>query len=493
MVLNRLNSHREPMSSVDKAWLRMERPTNLMMITTVMMLEDKIDLARLKDMLEARFLSYKRFKQRTIQDNLNAYWEDDPNFDIRNHAHRRALPGEAGKEELEELVSDLMSTPLDFSKPLWQYHLVENYNGGCALIIRIHHCYADGIALMQVLLAMADTDLKETRSPAGDNRGDEEEAGVIDRLLEPAGELVRSTFKFGRGLLGEGFDLVRHPTHAIDYARIGMGVAAEVAKIGLMSDDPPTRFTGKLGARKRAAWVEPLPLDEVKAVGKALGCSINDVLLSCVCGALRAYLVEAGDPVEGLEIRMVVPVNLRPLDQEIKELGNQFGLVVVALPVGIENPLERLYRVRDCMQELKDSYQAHVFFGLLSALGKGPDVMQQTALDLLSKKGTAVMTNVPGPQQALYIAGAKLAEIMFWVPQSGNMGMGVSILSYNNYVHFGLVTDEKLVSDPQTIAEDFGKEFEKLLLITLMEPWGEPRDAQDVEDSLGNGLGQSDE
>ena len=121
------------------------------------------------------------------------------------------------------------------------------------------------------------------------------------------------------------------------------------------------------------AWAEPLPLDEVKVMGKALGCSINDVLLSMAAGALRDYLEEHGDPVDGVEIRAIVPVNLRPLGQGHK-LGNHFGLVFLDLPIGMEHPLERLYEVRRRMRALKGSYQPVIALGLLSAVGYGPRI-----------------------------------------------------------------------------------------------------------------------
>ena len=237
-----------------------------------------------------------------------------------------------------------------------------------------------------------------------------------------------------------------------------------------MGEDSRTRFKGRPASAKRVAWAPPLPLAEVKVIGKALDCSVNDVLLACVAGALRAYLVDKGDAVEGVAIRALVPVNLRPLEQA-KNLGNHFGLVFLSLPVGIEHPFERLYEVRRGMRELKGSYQAMLAYALLAAVGAGPQRMQDQVLDMLSQNATAVMTNVPGPQKPLYLAGAKIDELMFWVPQSGNIGMGVSILTYDSRVQFGLVTDRKLVPDPEAIIARFAPEFEKLVLMTLMGPW----------------------
>jgi diacylglycerol O-acyltransferase len=147
-------TNRERISGVDTAWLRMEQPTNLMMIVGVMMFDRKARLADVKRVLAARFLAFRRFRQRAVQDATGSWWETDEDFDMAAHVRKVSLPGKAGKEELEAMVSELASTPLDSSRPLWQFHLVDNYGGGSALITRIHHCYADGIALIQVLLSM---------------------------------------------------------------------------------------------------------------------------------------------------------------------------------------------------------------------------------------------------------------------------------------------------------------------------------------------------
>ncbi|RUQ38194.1 MAG: wax ester/triacylglycerol synthase family O-acyltransferase [Candidatus Competibacteraceae bacterium] len=476
----------ERISGIDTAWLRMERPTNLMMITGVMILSERLPYQRLREVIETRFLRhYPRFAQRAVQKAAGAFWEKDPHFDIGRHVLRIGLPGQADKSELERLASDLMSTPLDFSKPMWQFHLIEDYQGGSAVILRIHHCYADGIALIRVLLSLTDT--ASDALPAQIVEQDEEhaeDAGLFRRFFEPVDKVVHTTLKLGRELVEEGADIVMHPAHAFDYARNGARLAKEIARIALMSDDSRTRFKGELGVSKRVAWAEPLDLREVKTIAKVLGGSVNDVLLAAVAGALRAYLVEQGDPIpENLQLRAIVPVNLRSQEKAAR-LGNFFGLVFLSLPVGIANPLERVYEIRQRMNELKESYQPILALGLLGTVGMGPNMLQQPVLNILSRKASAVMTNVPGPAQALYLGGSRLSEMMFWVPQSGQIGMGVSILSYNNRVHFGLMVDQKLVADPQAVIGRFAGEFEKLLLTVLMSPWGQEPDSRRIEHTL---------
>ena len=166
----------------------------------------------------------------------------------------------------------------------------------------------------------------------------------------------------------------------------------------------------------------------------------------------------------------MVPVNLRPLEQAWK-LGNRFGLAPLVLPIGIANPIERVYAVRRRMAELKGSYQPLLAFAVLALTGLLVKPAQDAILGLFAKKTTAVMTNVPGPAQPLSFCGAVLRQNLFWVPASGDVGMGVSILSYAGGVQFGLITDRKLCPEPQLIIDRFAAEFEQLLLLAMMLPW----------------------
>lgn len=469
-------TRREKISAVDTAWLRMDRPGNLMMICGVMFFRQQVDYRRLRAVIEKRWLQFGRFYQRPVQTAAGAFWEADESFDIDQHIVHVALPGKGGGKELQALVSRLAATPLNPARPLWQFHLVENVNGGSALIARIHHCYADGIALVQVILSMTDSapngppamSPPPSRKPraAGEDH-------LLGDLAQPLSDALKLARKVGAALIDNGSDLWQHPEKAIALAKQVGSLAGEIAKLALMGQDSPTRFKGTPGVAKRVAWAEPLPLDEVKTIGRALGASVNDVLLSCVAGALREYLVGKGDATDGVMMRALVPINLRPLDKAYK-LGNQFGVVFLELPIGIDNPVERLYAVRANMRSLKGSFQPVLTLGLLAAAGAGPKMVQDQLIAVLARNASAVMTNVPGPQQPLYMAGRSIDRFMFWVPQSGDVGMGVSILSYNGKVQFGLITDRGLVPDPERVIVHFGHEFEKLVLTTLLCPWPRP-------------------
>jgi WS/DGAT/MGAT family acyltransferase len=466
---------REKIPAVDTAWLRMDRPENLMMICGVLCFRERVGVETMRAVVEKRFLLFKRFLQRPVQSPAAAFWEAAVDFDIEHHVVHAALPGAAGKRELQALVSRLAGTPLNPAWPLWQFHLVDNYRGGSALIVRIHHCYADGIALVQVLLSMTDVAPHgpPAMAPPSARRERVTKDDPVADLIAPFSGALKQALKIGSTLIEKGVGIWQHPAKAVALAEQGGAITGEIAKLALMGQDSPTRFKGAPGVAKAVAWAEPIPLDEVKTVGKALGASINDVLLSCVAGALREYLVDKGDATDGLTLRALVPVNLRPLDKAYK-LGNQFGVVFLDLPIGIENPVERLYAVRANMRQLKGSYQPILTLALLAAAGAGPKLLQDQLVAVLSRNASAVMTNVPGPQQPLYLAGSKIEQFMFWVPQSGDVGMGVSILSYDGAVQFGLITDRGLCPDPGRVIAGFGPEFERLVLTTLLSPW--PRD-----------------
>ncbi|MEO7432766.1 MAG: wax ester/triacylglycerol synthase family O-acyltransferase [Dokdonella sp.] len=477
------------MSKVDTAWLRMERPTNRMMICGVMMFVAPIDPVAIRQVLAERFLAFRRFRQKAVMGPSGAFWETDVDFDIDWHVRVARLPGASDKPELERFVSELTSSALDTSRPLWQFHLIEGYNApsgesGGVLVARIHHCYADGLALVQVLLSLTDTaPTPEAHAELAKTWLKRDRGTVLERLLEPMQGGLQKMLAAGEKTWAKVSQMMADPAVAAELAHEGGEITRELAIALTLSDDPPTALKGPLGVAKRVAWAEPLPLEEVKTLGKALGCTVNDVLLACAAGAIRGYLRDGGEDVDGLTIRATVPVNLRRLEHA-KKLGNHFGLVFLDLPIGEANPLRRLERVAASMRDLKGRRQAVVAFGLLAALGMAPAALQGPALELFSRKATAVATNVPGPQQPLFMAGVEVRELMVWVPQTGSIGLGLSILSYNGRVHFGVIGDSKRVSDPDAIVKLFAEEFEKLLMIALMEDWDEEIAAGDAEATL---------
>lgn len=466
------------MSRVDTAWLRMDNDVNLMMIVGVWLLTPAITLDALRERVADKLLKYERFKQKAVADAMGASWVTDDDFDIAHHVVSVPLlkkPGQSERAALQQRCGELATTALDASRPLWQFELIEDYEGGSALIARVHHCIADGIALISVMLSITDggndPPQRRKRKAVEDNA---ESDWLSDAVLKPLTDITIKAIGLGGGGVAKSLDMLSNPQQpllgSIDMARSGFQVINDAAAIALMADDSPTQLKGQPDGRKVVAWGEPMPLDQVKVIGKGLGCSINDVLLSCVAGAIGQYLMDRGEDPEGKEIRAMVPVNLRPLEKAW-QLGNRFGLVPLVLPIGIANPIERVYAVKARMAELKGSYQPLLAFAVLSMVGLFVKPVQDLVLGMFSKKATAVMTNVPGPAKPLTLVGSTLRQTMFWVPASGNIGMGVSILSYGGGVQFGLITDHALCPQPQHIIDRFEPEFEKLLMLTMMLPW----------------------
>ena len=460
----------ERMSTIDTAWLRMDTPGNSMMIVGVSATETPIRRTDFRRMVRQRLLCFDRFRQRAVADPLGASWVLDDDLDLDYHVPVVKLPGAGGKAELEALCAELAATPLDPARPMWQLHLVEHYLGGSAWITRVHHCYADGIAMIRVLLSMTEQD----PAPAMGGRAKSASSGPrgarpdvlpvlswIGRFTQPSGDILEHALAEGAKLLEAGIHQLFHPGKVSDLALQAGSMVGEFAHVVTLPDDPPTPLRGRISGEKRVAWGEPIPLDEVKALGRALDCTINDVLMSAVAGALGDWLRERGHPTGGLRIRASVPVNLRAADEPLT-LGNRFGLVFVEMAVGLTDPLERVAAMRETMTALKGSMQPPMTLMVLGVLGMLPATLQAPAVELLSRKGSAVVSNVPGPQAPLLMCGQRISEMYFWVPQSGSIGVGISILSYAGRVHFGMISDDALVSEPAEVIARIRPNFEAL-------------------------------
>jgi diacylglycerol O-acyltransferase len=434
-------TRRHALTAADGAWWQMEQPTNLMTITAVFTFREHTPIAVMRRLVEERLMKFDRFRQRVVRPAALArpHWEDDPAFDLDQHLRLADLEGDVDQETLQQYVGELMSTPLPKDRPLWQFHHVERYGGGSALVARVHHCIADGMSLVQVLLHLAD----------------EKPSFVV-----PKKRLTREQQQEAGGPLP--------PNRVVDAFKATGGLAKAIARVLDLRADPRTPFRGKLGREKLAIWSRPIPLDDVRAIGKQVGATLNDVLLSAVSGALKHYIEHRGHTADGLTLRAVVPVNLRAHDDIA--LGNKFGMVFLPLPVGGRSALDRLHLTKRAMDAIKKSPEAVVIFGLLRALGAAAMSLIETAVNLLGRKATAVMTNVPGPREPVRFFGAEVDSMMFWVPQSGKLGMGVSILSYCGQVRVGLAVDRNLVPDPHVIVDGFHRAIDELASATPQLP-----------------------
>jgi WS/DGAT/MGAT family acyltransferase len=440
-------------SHADAAWLHMDRPTNRMVINSVLWFDRPLDWARAQAVCEERLLDrFPRFRQR-VRSRLpgeSAVWQEDENFDPALHFHRLALPAPGDREALRLVVSDLASSPLDPDRPLWDMYLLEGYGDGCAVLVRMHHAIADGVALARVMLSLTDVDgrplpsagLREPEAPG---------------RLAPLGAVAGA----GRAVVHEALETVVHPRHAAALARSAAGDARTLAKLLLPDADPPTALKGDSHVAHSVAWSDPVLLRTVKALGHATGTTVNDVLVSAVAGAIGEYLRSGGDATD--EVHALVPFNLRPLDEPLpRDLGNRFGLILLELPVGMEEPFERLRAVHTAMAEIKASHEGAISYGIIELLGALPGSVEERLIDFFSAKGTMVLTNVPGPPRTVSFAGAPVRGVLVWAPCSGSVGMSVSIFSYAGKVTVGFLTDTGLVPDPQVLADGFRRQLRGL-------------------------------
>ncbi len=456
---------KQSLSSVDAAWYGMEDPTNLMMVSGIMMFDKPMEFEALKQLIKVRWLAFRRFRQRVVVPKnplQTPYWEDDPTFELSAHVRRMALPAPGDQTILQETASVLMSTPLDYSKPLWQFHLIENVGDGCAVFSRLHHALADGMALMFVLLSMTDmrrdAPAPKAKLPKVEDVRGGYLGGAVERAMKQGKTAVAQTLSLSGKLIDESRAIFDDPSRLNEWVDKGLEMSEVTARLILRPPDRQTLFRGALGVAKRAAWSEPLDLAEIKAIKNVTGGTVNDVLITALAGGLRRYMIQRGAEVDGVDFRVTVPVNLRKPD-EMMELGNKFGLVYLKLPIYVEDTLERLAVVSERMTALKNSSEAVVAMGILSGIGMTPADVQKQLVNLFGAKATAVMTNVPGPPVPLYLAGSKLTGIMFWVPQAGRVGLGISIISYAGKVWLGVATDAGLVPDPDQIIEGFYEEY----------------------------------
>jgi diacylglycerol O-acyltransferase / wax synthase len=466
----------EIMSSIDNFWLHMDHPTNLMIITGFMEFDNPLDFKKLTETFKNRLLCYDRFKKRVVRPMGgvgNATWEFDPKFDLRSHLHRIALPSPGDRESLQEIISDLTATPLDPTKPLWQAHYIENLkNGGTVLFFRIHHCIADGISLIRLLLSTADLEpdapwTSSVSEKKGEKISSRDFPPPFEKAFKKFDRLRRQAMKAGSFISKEIESSIEKPSHIIERAKLvskyAMDATTVVSKILLLPADRRTVFKGELGVRKSVTWTkEPLPVSDIKAIGKYFNATINDILVAMGTGALRRYLQQRHNLVGDLEIRVAMPINIRPLDAEI-ELGNQFSLILVALPVHIDDPVLRIREVQRRIKDLKEAPDAAIAYTLLNVLGVSSAKLAKIAATMFANKTTGVLSNVPGPRQGLYFSGEKIKKIMFWVPRIGGLGIGISIISYDGGVSLGICTDTGLVADPKSILKHFENEYRMLL------------------------------
>ena len=426
------------MAAADSAWLALDRPRNRMVVTAVLRLDGPVDAAAVCRLVVERLLpQYPRLSQRVVRRRvpwLRPRWADDPDFAVRRHVRSVRLDGSVGRAALQDLVGDLLGRPLALDAPPWELHVVEGADEAAgrrgAVVARFHHCLADGKALAEVLLHLTD-DVEPPPPSTADSATNRSGDGAASRWT-----LVRQAPSLAVGV-------VRTLVEVVSYLR-----------------EPRTALRGRLGTTKAVAWTEPHDLENVKRVADALDASVNDVLLAALAGGLRRHAERRGEPPR--DVRVVVPVDLRAGQRVGRHLGNRFGVVLVRLPVGEQDRFARVRAVVAATEAVKRSPQAVSTHLLLRLVGALPRPVSVAAAALLGGAASAVVTNVPGPRQPLSLIDRRLRSVVFWVPQVGRIGVGVSIFSYAGTVTIGVAADARLAVDPEALADDVDAEITEL-------------------------------
>ncbi len=437
---------REPMSRVDAAWFRMDSSANRMVITGFFDFEEHLDLDQFKKELDERLRPFERFHRRVVDPGGSLrlpYWEDISDFDIDEHVS--VVEDHTG--HLPETMAELAPLPFDPARPMWHAHVLQR-DTGSFVFFRIHHSIGDGQALVHVLLSLCEEAAPMEHREA-ERRRDPKWAGApATEPPEPA-----------------PLDVVKRVVSAPStWARTlwrNLSRAFVLLRLLVLPPDSDTVLRGKLGVAKAYGWSDVYPVAKVRAIAAEAGATINDVLISAMSGALARYAADRGTPVGARELKAMVPVDVRPKDV-VPDMGNRFGLVILTLPVSVGDPKARLAEMKQRMDAIKRRPEAGVGFGVVKLLGFIPRGVEKLLVRFFSAKASVIMTNVIGPRLAQQLAGTRVRRVMVFVPQSGRVGLGVSIFSYDGGIQVGVMSDAGLTPDPERIADLFHQELEAL-------------------------------
>ena len=415
-------TNRQRMRAVDAAWLQMDTPENRMIITSLMQLDGRADPALLAALLE-KAAANPRFHQRVVPGPTPLslpYWEDDPRFDVRAHLHHVTL---ADDEAMERYVGERMSAGLPREKPLWELDVIDRPDTGTALLLRVHHCVGDGVALTRMLLGLSEAAVTAPRTVG---RPPPAPGGPVTWLSAQAAQL---------------WNLV---------------------ELLALPRDPPTGLRTRLGLFKQAAWSRPIPLARIEEQAHETGSSVNDVLMAALAGALRSTL-----PPPLAEVRALVPLYLRGSEAVP---GNNFGLVFAKLPLTQGTREDRLAKLKKRMGFAKASPTAPLAFRILRAFGAAGVALERLGVLIFTSKASVMVTNVPGPQTPVRIAGRQVKSMVSWAPGSGFLALNATFLSYAGEVRVGIGGDAGL----PLRAADLARAFERELLGARLRPVPEP-------------------
>ncbi len=451
------------LTSIDASFLSNETGSSHMHIGAIIICEGPPpSYEDLLTHIESRLHLVPRYRQKLAippSETGRPFWVDDPQFNLSYHVRHSALPAPGSEEQLQRMAARVFSQQLDRTKPLWELWLVQGLKRKrFALISKTHHAVVDGVSGVDIATVLFD--VKPVAEPTVADREwtpqpEPSSTGLAARGVEG---LARTPLRLARRLEGA----VRHPTSTLKGAREAVEGVSDVA-LALANPAPEVPLNTAIGSHRRFVWVRA-ELEQFKQVKRALGGTVNDVVLAVVSGALRRWMQARGAETAGVELRALVPVSIRAAGDQ-GELGNQIAAVRGPLPVYVEDPTERLRVVREQMDDVKDSKQA-IGAEVISRFNDfaPPTLLAQASrLNFSTRLFNLIVTNVPGPQIPLYVLGRELQDVfpVAFLPE--NHALAIAIMSYNGGIGFGLLADYDSMEDVELIAEGIEAEIAQLV------------------------------
>ena len=447
-------AHKDRLSSIDASFLHQEGRASHMHVGAVMVFEGPPParddfLAQ----IDSRLHLVPRYRQKLAFPRFEMgrpLWIDDPRFNLEYHVRHTALPAPGGVEQLRQLAGRIFSQRLDRSKPLWEVWLVQGLvDNRFALINKTHHALVDGVSGVDLATVLFDLSPVPREIPESEQDWTPApEPTQAELIAEGVKGIVRAPLEVGGGLA----KALRTPGDALRSAREAAEGIGELVWAGL-NPAPETPLNVPIGPHRRVWWSRS-SLEDFKAIKNELGGTVNDVVLAVVSGALGRWLRTRGVRTEGLELRALVPVSIRP-EGAGADLGNQIAAMRGPLPVYATDPADRLRIVTEAMGHLKQSKQAvgaEVIAGL-NDFAPPTLLAQASRLNFSTRLFNLIVTNVPGPQFPLYLLGRELQELapMAFLPE--NHALAVAVMSYNGCVDFGLIGDYDAMPDLDVFAD----------------------------------------
>jgi WS/DGAT/MGAT family acyltransferase len=419
-----------------------------------------LDSDRLGKYIESRLHLLPGYRRRLAFTPLERHpiWVDDDRFDLHYHVRHVGLPAPGADRELQEVVGQILSRPLDRQRPLWEMWVVDGLEGErFALVSKVHHCMVDGVsgANLLTLLFSPSPEVSDAGAPGWRAT---REPSPLRLLADDAARRARLPLDALRSL----GDAVRAlPSGLSSLTRTGTALG-EAIGAGLR---PParTRLNRPIGPHRRVGW-RSMDLEEVKGLKRTLGGTVNDVVLAVVAGALHHFLEDHEPWPARFDYRVVIPVNMRPPGDDLTQ-ANHVSALLISLPVSEPDPLRRYTSIQDETQRLKQSHAAEGTDLLIRfADWTGSSGLTRLGARLVSRLRpyNLIVTNVPGPQTPLYVLGARLLEMFPFLPLFEHQGLGVAALSYAGRVGWGLVGDWELTPDLGELTTAFETSFEEL-------------------------------